>query len=100
VGVEIIAKVISVVTLTSIVMSALWILRHHKRYSCPVYISTILMVFVVPGFDFHLWQPDMNPEFYSTHAMVDLVFFCVSLTLVRCGIRPDDIRRFCCPEKS
>ena len=98
-GVEVLAKIISILTLTAIVMSSLWILRHYKRYSCPVYISTVLMLIVVPSFDFHLWQPDMNPDFYSTHAMVDLVFMCVALTLARCGITPTDIRAVCCPSK-
>lgn len=96
-GIELLAKIISVVTLTSIFMSALWIVRHYKNYTCPVYISTVLMVLIVPTFDFHLWHPNMNPDFYSIHAMVDLVFLCVSLTLARCGITAKQIRQYCCP---
>ena len=95
----ILAKAISLLSQTSIVLSLLWIARHFKRYTCPVFITAVLLFVTSFIFSTHLWLlHDIQEGFLANHIMVDLTFLFMSITLVRCSLRSDFLKsKHCIP---
>jgi hypothetical protein len=94
-----VAKAVSVVSQTSIIISVLWIIRHFKRYTCPVYITAIVLFLTSFVFSTHLWFRDViRPEFLTNHIMVDLTFLFTAITLIRCSLGKDFLKsQYCGP---
>jgi hypothetical protein len=94
-----VAKAVSVVSQTSIIISVLWIIRHFKRYTCPVYITAIVLFLTSFVFSSHLWITNtIRPEFLTNHIMVDLTFFFTAITLIRCSLGKDFLKsQYCGP---
>jgi len=94
-----VAKAVSVISQTSIILSLLWITRHFKRYTCPVYITAIVLFLTSFVFSSHLWLTNtIRPEFLTNHIMVDLTFFFTAITLIRCSLGKEFLKsRHCDP---
>jgi hypothetical protein len=94
-----VAKAVSIISQTSIILSLLWIVRHFKRYTCPVYITAIVLFLTSFVFGSHLWFRDtIRPEFLTNHIMVDLTFFFTAITLIRCSLGKDFLKsQYCGP---
>jgi len=94
-----VAKAVSVISQTSIIISLLWIARHFKRYTCPVFITAIVLFATSFVFGTHLWFKDIiRPEYLTNHIMVDLTFFFTAMTLIRCSLGKDFLKsQYCSP---
>jgi hypothetical protein len=102
-GVFLLLEVIGLISTTAVILSALWIARHYKRYTWPVYVTSGTMLATSVLFCAQRWIGGLEHvpyELLTNYVMVQLSFLFVSIILTRCGFSRDYIRSLCTPRKS
>ena len=100
IDITLIAKIISILACTAVILSGLWILRNFRRYTCPVFITSATMIaselmYLQHSFHHYMAEAPLPYDALQLHMLMDIAFIMMSIVLTKCAFKREYLKQLC-----
>ena len=100
IDIALVAKIISILATTAVILSGLWILRNFRRYTCPVFITSATMIsgeimYLQHSFQHYVGKSPLPIDALQLHMLIDISFIMMSIVLTKCAFKREYLQSLC-----
>lgn len=100
IDIVLIAKIISILATTAVILSGLWVLRNFRRYTCPVFITSATMIaaelmYLQHSFHHYMKESPLPIDALQLHMLMDISFIMMSIVLTKCAFKKAYLQQLC-----